>query len=218
MAGNATTMGHLALHYSPAAEGPKAAKLLRLLGFSETQMLPLPGGNFYRFVVNDSHHAAGDGVIYLSAVPQPQQNLVDAVHAALKIGQADQHPSVAGMRAMLEADPEASFHLGFLVPSLERLEEIVLALQEGAANDPDLQDRVELTFNRARLGDTDVDGRLDASPVFGSVTRYAYGRNGVQVFIKTDLLKSGALGENTVLELDYVFPGTTSHILSVVEL
>lgn len=218
MAQDATTIGHLALHYGAASDGPAAAKLLTLLGFTETQMLPLPGGNFYRFVVDDRHHAAGDGIIYLSVVPEPQQALVDTIRAALKVGEIDEHPCVAGMRGMLEADPEASFHLGFLVPSLDRLEQIVLGLKEAAANDPDLKGRVEFGFNRARPGDRDVDARLDASPVFGSVTRYAYGRNGVQVFVKTDLLKSGTLGEGAVLELDYVFPGKTSHILSVVEL
>ena len=64
----------------------------------------------------------------------------------------------------------------------------------------------------------EVDARLDASPVFGSVTRYAYGRNGVQVFVETDLLKAGQLGDAMVLEFDYIFPGHTDHILSVVEM
>lgn len=212
------SIGHLALHYSPADDGPKAARLLELIGFSETQMLPLPQGNFYRFVVNDSHFARGDGVIYLSSVPAPQAALVEAIRSTLKVGTADEHAAVDGMRAMLEADPEASFHLGFLVPDLEHLEAIVARLQQAAQHDPELKGRIELGFNRARPGDADVDTRLDASPVFGPVTRYAYGRNGVQVFIKTDLLKSGTLGESAVLELDYIFPNKSSHILSVVEL
>jgi hypothetical protein len=54
--------------------------------------------------------------------------------------------------------------------------------------------------------------------VFGTVDRYAYGRNGVQAFIETDILASGPLADSMVLELDYIFPGKTSHILSVVEL
>lgn len=54
--------------------------------------------------------------------------------------------------------------------------------------------------------------------MFGSCSRFAYGSNGVQVFVETDLVRSGQLGESMVFELDYVFPGYDSHILSVVEL
>ncbi len=63
-----------------------------------------------------------------------------------------------------------------------------------------------------------MDARLDASPVYGDVTRYAYGRNGVQAFIETDILKAGQLGDSMVVELDFVFPGKDQHVLSVVEL
>jgi hypothetical protein len=73
-------------------------------------------------------------------------------------------------------------------------------------------------MNRARPGDAAVDARLDASPLFGDVSRCAYGRNGVQVFIETDIFKGGQLGDAMMLEFDYVFPGNDSHILSVVEL
>ena len=59
---------------------------------------------------------------------------------------------------------------------------------------------------------------MDASPAFGNVTRYAYGRNGLQLFVETDLLTSGQIGDTLILEFDYVWPGFDSHILSVVEL
>lgn len=55
----ALSMGHLALHYPVAQDGPLAACLLQIFGLHETQMLPLPGGNFYRFVVSDKHVRAG---------------------------------------------------------------------------------------------------------------------------------------------------------------
>ena len=212
------SMGHLALHYGTAEEGPAAARLLQELGLKETQVLPLPGGNFYRFVVNDCHFSRGDGIVYLSALPEPQARLIAAIHAALRVGTDDEDDAVTGYRAMMATDFEASFHFGFLLDSLEALEGIVLRLRELNETDPLLNGRLNIGMNRARRGNPDVDARLDASPVFGSCSRYAYGSNGVQVFVETDLIRAGQLGENMYFELDYVFPGTDGHILSVVEL
>lgn len=214
----ARSLGHIALHYNKPEEGPLAARLLTMLGFVETQDLPLPdGSHFYRFVVDTRHHARGDGIIYLSVVPEAQRKLVSAVREALKVDTADEHPAVAEMRNHLIRDPEYSFHIGTLLESLEELEERMLALEAANHSDPELKGRLKLTYNRAIKGAAEVDARLDASPVYGKVTRYAYGRNGVQAFVETDILSSGTLGESTVLEFDYVFPNSKSHILSVVE-
>jgi hypothetical protein len=208
-------MGHVALHYADPEEGPLAARLLSALGFIETQDLPLPqGGHFYRFVVDPRHEARGDGIVYLSPAPPAQQALIAAIREALKVGQAGEHPAVGEMHAAMAADPEYTFHVGVLLDSLEELERIVLDLQK----DPALASRIKVTVNRARPGDAEIDARLDASPLYGDVDRYAYGANGVQAFIETDILTSGPLGEGLVIELDYVFPGRTSHILSVVEM
>lgn len=213
------SMGHVALHYLKPNEGPLASKLLKLLGLVETQVLPFEDGtHFYRFVVNPKHQARGDGILYLSAAPPAQRQLVEAIREALNVDKPGQHPAVDGMRAALIADPEATFHVGFLLDSLEELERVVLDLKEKAQTDPEFKDRLKITLNRARPGDAEVDARLDASPIYGGVDRYAYGRNGVQAFIETDILTSGPLGESLVLELDYVFPNRANHILSVVEL
>lgn len=212
------SMGHIALHYGRAEDGPVAARLMTLLGFTETQVLPLPNGNFYRFVVDQAHFARGDGIIYLSALPEPQLRLIETIHDVLKVGTPDEHGAVQRMREMLVSDPEASFHVGFLVESLKELEERIIALKGLVDSDPDLKDRIKISMNRARPGDAEVDARLDASPLFGPVTRYAYGSAGVQVFIETDVLKGGQLGDSIVLEFDYVFPDRKSHILSVVEI
>jgi hypothetical protein len=212
------SMGHLALHYGTAEEGPAASRLLQELGLRETQVLPLPGGNFYRFVVNAGHFSRGDGIVYLSALPEPQAKLIAAIHAALRVGTDNEDDAVTGYRAMMATDYEASFHFGFLVSSLEDLEGIVLRLRGLNETDPLLKGRLNIGMNRARRGNPEVDARLDASPVFGSCSRFAYGSNGVQVFVETDLVRSGQLGESMVFELDYVFPGYDSHILSVVEL
>lgn len=212
------TMGHVALHYGKAEDGPAAARLLALFGLQETQMLPLPEGNFYRFVVNAGHYSRGDGIVYLSCIPAPQAKLVSAIHEALHLGTDREHEAVAEFRAMMAQDFEASFHFAFLVDSLEELEDTVLKLRELNATDPDFKGRLNIGLNRARTGNPEVDARLDASPVYGTCTRYAYGSNGVQAFVETDLFKSGPLGENMFFELDYVFPGYDNHVLSVVEL
>lgn len=212
------SMGHLALHYGKPEDGPIAARLLRLMGLVETQVLPLPNGNFYRFVVSNQHFAGGDGIVYLSCLPEAQAKLIGAIHSALGVGTANEHEAVKGFREMMAQDYEASFHFGFLVQSLEELEKLVLTLQDFAANDPELKGRLNIGMNRARPGNPEVDARLDASPVFGNCTRYAYGSAGVQVFVETDLVRSGQLGENMYFEFDYVFPGHSSHVLSVVEL
>jgi hypothetical protein len=212
------SMGHLAVHYHDQSDADVAAKLLRTIGLEETQMLPLPQGNFYRYVVGSQHFARGDGIIYLSALPEPQRLLIDAINSQLHVGEANEHPAVQGWRDMMKADPEASFHFGFLMNSLEDLEAVVLDLREKAANDPTFKGRINIVLNRALPGDPDVDARLDASPIYGDVTRHAYGRGGVQAFIETDILRSGQLGDSMVIELDYVFPDRTQHVLSVVEM
>ena len=212
------SMGHLALHYGKPQDGPIAARLLSILGLVETQALPLhDGSNFYRFVVQDSHLDRGDGIIYLSRLPEAQRQLVEAIHTALKIGTAEEHEAVTAYNAMLNSDPEGSFHFGFLIDSLDALERLVLELRDLNESDPDMKGRLAITLNRARQGDAEVDARLDASPVFGDCTRYAYGRGGVQVFVTTDIVTSGQLGDRMYFEFDYVFPDRKNHILSVVE-
>lgn len=212
------SMGHLALHYGTPEDGPLAARLLGLMGLVETQMLPLPNGNFYRFVVSNSHFGRGDGIVYLSCLPEAQQALIGAIHQALNVGTDNEHEAVKAYRAMMAQDYEASFHFGFLVESLEELENLVLTLQDLAANDPAFKGRLNVGMNRALPGIPEVDARLDASPVFGTVTRHAYGSAGVQVFVETDIVRAGQLGDRMYFEFDYVFPGYDSHVLSVVEL
>jgi hypothetical protein len=212
------SMGHLAMHFGPKSDGPIAARLLEIIGLTQTQVIEFPAGNFYRFVVHGSHFARGDGIVYLSALPKPQVRLIEAIHAALGVGTDQEHATVKGMRDMMDSDFEASFHFGFLLDTLDDLERVMLTLEELNASDPDFKGRLNLGYNRARPGNAEVDARLDASPVYGKVSRHAYGSNGVQAFIETDILRGGQLGNSMVIELDYVFPGYDSHVLSVVEM
>lgn len=214
----ARSMGHMALHYRNQEEGPLAARLMTMLGYVLTQDLTLPNGaHFYRFVVDPRHSPRGDGIVYLSLVPDAQRDLIDAIHGALKVGQPGQHAAVTAMREKMDQDPEYSFHYGTLLESLEDLEAIFIGLEEANKNDPELKGRLKLTYNRALPGNPEVDARLDASPIYGGVARYAYGKNGVQAFLETDIMTSGVLGESMFLEFDYVFPGYDRHVLSVVE-
>lgn len=214
----ARSMGHMALHYKKPEEGPLAARLLSMLGYIQTQDLPLPDGtHFYRFVVDQQHHPRGDGIVYLSCVPEAQRDLMNAIHGALNVGTDQEHPAVTAMRERMDHDPEYGFHYGTLFESLEDLENVFMALEEANRSDPEMKGRLKLVYNRALPGNPDVDARLDASPIYRDATRFAYGKNGVQAFLETDILSSGLLGETMILEFDYVFPGYANHVLSVVE-
>jgi len=190
---------------------------MALLGLVQTQEIPLPTGPFYRYVIGQNHFHRGDGILYLSCCPPAQRAFFDAMQTALNFGQTNEHPSVADLRAALVQDPEYAFHLGILSDSLEDIERTMTALQEAATTDPLLKGRLQISYNRPLPGSDAVDARLDQSPIFGEVDRHAYGRHGVQAFIATDLLVNGPTGDSLVIELDYIWPDTTNHILSVVE-
>ena len=214
----ARSMGHIALHYKTAEEGPLAARLMAMLGFVQTQDLVLPNGShFYAFVVDPKHAARADGIVFLSLVPDAQRDLLEAMRGALAIGTGAEHPAVGAFRRQLDNDPEYTFHYGTLFDRLEDLETIFLQLQEANRTDPELRGRLKLTFNRTLPGDPDIDARLDRSPIYAGVTRYAYSRTGVQAFVETDILSSGILGESMFLEFDYVFPGTGARNETVLE-
>lgn len=214
-----TTFGHTTLHYRSSQDGVAAARLFRLLGFSIREEIALPdGGVFYHFLVDPSASNNGDGIIYLVPQRRAVNWLYDGIHEALGIGTDHEHPAVAKVRQFEEDDPEAGFHVGFLKTSLEDLETTVLKIQAAAAREEGLKDRIQIILNRAKPGTADVDARMDVSPIYGNVTRYTYGRNGVQAFFRTDLLCAGPLGENVVIELDYVFPGYSENMLTKTEM
>jgi hypothetical protein len=136
------------------------------------------------------------------------------MHSALGVGTKDENPAVTALREAQNEDPEFNFHAAVVFPSLEELEEKVRRIQKLATEDPELKGRIKLTLNRAKPGEPAVDERMDASLVFGDVTRYTYGPNGVQVFVETDRISGGPLGDNWVFEFDYVFPGYKDNILN----
>ena len=205
-----SSYGHLALHYPTPEYGPKAAKLLEALGFHLSYSTDqTPTGNFWHFVLDRSAEGGTDRIIYLMRMPAPVRAVYQAIRE--KVGNTAE---AAALRAAQADDPELNFHAAVVVHSLEELEEMVQRVQMLARSDPELKDHVRVVLNRARPGTSEVDTRMDASPVFGDVTRYTYGRNGVQAFIETDLVAGGPLGDNWVFEFDYVFPGYTENILN----
>jgi len=206
------TLGHLALHYRTKEDGPAAAKLLDLLGFAR---VPSPQGYpFYHYVVDGAATNNGDGILFIMEQPQALHELNKAIREALKVDQPGEHPVVAKVRAAHDSDPEYDLHLGVLFDSLEEVEQRIMRVREAGTSDPDLRGRVKIILNRARPGTTEVDERMDRSPVFKGVDRFTYGRNGIQAFIETDLFITGGLGDKFVFELDYVFPGHSDNILT----
>lgn len=209
------TLGHVALQYGKPEEGPLAARLLGLFGFEKVQEIPLSDGTrFYHFVVDANATNNGDGILFLSPVPKQLRNITRVVREALKVGQWDEHPTVAALREGQANDPELLFHVAVLFHSLEAVEETILQLRGLNEHDPDFKGRLKIVLNAAMPGVAEIDARMAASPVFGGVTRYPYGRHGIQAFVETDLLSSGPLGENLVIELDYVFPGYPENLLT----
>jgi len=209
------TYGHLAVHYRKPEEGPLAARLLREIGFTECYSMPQPDGNmFYHFVIDAEANRGTDRIFYLLCMPDLLRKLYDEMHRALHVGEAGENATVTELRRMQAEDPEFNFHAAVVYHSLEELEEVVQRLQKLAAEDPELKGRIKVTLNRARPGTPEVDKRMDASPVFDRVNRHTYGPNGVQVFVETDLIAGGPLGDNWVFEFDYVFPGYKDNILN----
>jgi hypothetical protein len=212
------SLGHIALHYRNPQEGPLAARLLALVGFRAVQDLPMPDGSrFYQLVLDAQDGGQGRGIVYLSALPEPDRALQGAIHTALGIGTSAEHPALAAFRAAQASDPEYGFHVGLVADSLEWIEQTMLTLKDWSENDPDFMGRLTLLCNRSRRGTPAVDQRLDASPVFGDTPRYTYGRHAVQAFIDTDIFAAGPLGEKLVIELDYVFPGYPENMFTKTE-
>ena len=202
--------GHLALHYPTPEDGPKAARLLEALGFHLSYATEAtPTGPFWHFVLDEAAEGGTDRIVYLMSMPAPVRAMYGAIRE--KVGGSDE---ARALRAAQAEDPELGFHAAIVVHSLEELEATVERVRALGERDPELKGRVRVTLNRARPGTPAVDARMDASPVFADVTRYTYGRNGVQVFVETDLLAGGPLGDNWVFEFDYVFPGYAENILN----
>jgi hypothetical protein len=54
---------------------------------------------FYQFMVADDASGRGIGTLYLSQVPAPLAAMTAVIREQLKVGEADEHPAVAALRA-----------------------------------------------------------------------------------------------------------------------
>ncbi|MFG1229957.1 hypothetical protein [Xanthobacter wiegelii] len=213
------TVSHIALNYRNPDEGPLAARLLEVLGFSVVQDIPLPDGSrFYQLLIDATVPTRAEGIVYMSALPAADRALYAAIREGLGVGRGHEHPAVASYRSAQASDPEYGFHVGILVESLEWIEDTMAKLKALAESDRQFKGRINLLCNRSRRGSPEVDARLDASPLFGTTPRETYGRNAVQAFVETDIFAAGALGEKLVFELDYVFPGYPDNMFTKTEL
>lgn len=213
------SFGHVALNYRNPDDGPLARRFVELLGFTAVQDFPLPqGGRFYQMLLDAQSPTRADGILYMAPLPEADRNLYAAIRDRLGLGSPQENAVVAPFRAAQASDPEYGFHVGFLVDSLEWIEEVMATFAGLAETDPEFRGRINLLCNRSRLGTPEVDARLDASPIFGKTPRYTYGRNAVQAFIETDIFSAGPLGDKLVFELDYVFPGYPDNMFTVTEL
>ncbi len=214
-----STFGHLALQYKDVADAPLAARLLRVLGFTEcysiaqTQAGPY-SGPFYHFVIDESANRGTDRIIFLLQMPPALREVYDEINEKLGVGTPQQSAKVTAMREALAHDPEYGFHTAVLMHSLEELEEMSLRVRKLGEEDPELKGRVKVTGNRSRRGTPEVDARMDSSPFFKDIDRETYGPNGVQVFVETDLFVGGPLGDLWAFEFDYCFPGYKDNILN----
>ena len=208
----APTIGHVALHYNELQDGPPAARLLKILGFHQNEPLNLDGMMYYHLIA-DKDSPRYDGSIYLFRLPKIMRDLHARMREALDVGGPNEDPLVAKFHAVEADDPEVCFHLGLMYQSLDELEQQVAAILD----DPELRNRVEITANKAAPGaDQAVDERMNQSPVFSKTDRITYGYHGGQIFISTDLLSGGPLGERFTIELDYVFPGHPKNLFNEV--
>lgn len=212
---SATTFGHVALHYGKPEDGPLTARLFEMLGFELREKIDYPDGtSFYHFLVDPKATNNGDGIIFLAPLRQVPRALYNGIREALGVDTPSESKAVKDYRAAAAENPEFGFHVGFLKTSLEELEEIMLRIQAAAENDPELKGRIEVVLNRAKPGTPEVDARMDASPLYRDITRYTFGRNGVQAFVRTNLLAGPPLGDAVVIELDYVFPDYPENMLT----
>jgi hypothetical protein len=210
-----TTFGHVALHYAKPGDGPILARLFQMMGFVIREEIKYDDGTiFYHFLVDPGATNRGDGIIFLGPLREVPRALYNSIRTALGAGTDKEDKVVTDYRAAASANPEFGFHVGFLKSSLEELEDIIIRIQKAIDTDPDLKGRAEIILNRAKPGTPEVDARMDASPIFKDVTRYTFGRNGVQAFVKTDLLAGPPLGDAVVIEFDYVFPDYEHNMLT----
>jgi len=205
-----TALGHLAVHYRPG-EAQLAARFFELLGARVKAFGPFPSGDyFYLIALNNTAPDEAEDIVFLSAMSPQQYELEQELGAYLGVDTKEPHPKLQAFFAEKARQPEFFLHFGFHFARLEDLEAAVQRLEEARRSDPAFGARFQgfqILKARAEANDTEIPARMAASPVFSRTDSYAFGRNIVQVHIRTDLFAAGLSFLGAVVELDYTFVG-----------
>jgi hypothetical protein len=205
-----TVLGHLALHYMPGDE-KQARRLLELLGCTLVDNGPVPGSDgFCTVLVNGSDANYADNIMFLSSATPEQVALEAAICSALGTGTAREKPVVGNFRASIAGKPESTSHIGIRFQTLEKLEQVLAAIEDAAKEGGDLEGRIQLTKYRPRAGDdpdasATVARQVAESPAFSGSESPSFAPYWIQCFVTTDLCGFGILAFGSTFELDYVF-------------
>ena len=208
-AATATSLGHIALHHRPG-EGALAARFFQLLGARVKAFARPPMEPLYIISLDSVDPDRADDIVFLFGLKPQQIAFENAIAERFGLGTDTPDPLLAEFLAERARMPESYLHFGLHFAELEQLEDAVLRLQEEMAADPAFGARIQnfqLLKARGEEGDDAIAERIAASPVFGDVDQFAYGRHGVQVHISTDLFATGLHLLGSVVELDFVFTG-----------
>lgn len=203
-------LGHLALHYMPGDE-QKARRLLELLGCTLVDNGPSPGNDgFCTVLVNGADANYADNIMFLSCVTPEQAAVESAIRTALRAGEADEDAAVATFRESMVAKPESVSHIGIRFHELEKLEQVLKAIETAAARGGELEGRIELVKYAPRAGEdasatASVADRIATSPAFSGQESPSFAPYWIQCFVTTDLCGYGLLAFGSTFELDYVF-------------
>jgi hypothetical protein len=205
-----TALGHLAVHYRPGEAQP-AARFFELIGARVKSFGPFPNGDyFYLIALNSTAPDEAEDIVFLSAMSPQQYELEQELSAHLGVGTKQLHPKLQAFFAEKARQPEFFLHFGLHFSRLEDLEAAVQRLEEARRSDPAFGARFQdfqILKARSEESDTEIPARMAASPVFSRTDRYAFGRNIVQVHIRTDLFAAGLSFLGAVVELEFTFIG-----------
>ncbi|WP_433634913.1 hypothetical protein [Nocardia sp. CA-120079] len=205
-----TSLGHLALHFRPG-ERALAVRFFELLG-GRIQEFPNKFSDepLYIIAMDSAEPDRANNIIYLFALKPAQMELEAVIAESLGANTDEPHPVLRRFLEQRAQWPESYLHFGLHFSELDQLEAAVLRLQAEMAANPEFAARIQsmqVLKARGEDGDTEIDERMAASPVFSQVEDFAYGRHGVQVHLRTDLFATGLSLFGSVVELDYVFTG-----------
>jgi hypothetical protein len=210
VAARESVLGHLALHYMPGDE-KKARLLLELMGCTLVDNGPSPGSDgFCTVLINGSDANYADNIMFLSKVTPEQAAIEDAIRAALRASEPGEDPILTKFRESIVVKPESTSHIGIRFSRLEKLEEVLAAIETAVGPGGELEGRAQLVKYAPKEGDDaeayiPVAERMAKSPAFSGKEEQSFAPYWIQCFVTTDLCGFGILAFGSTFELDFVF-------------